>query len=183
MTQEQNNTLATEKSSRLIAVFEKLLPMVDAVSDKIRLFVILGFFATIWLVVWCFVIKHYHWGIGAAAGLTAFLPTLILSRFWWALEELKNLPDIAGEMVGDAKSELKASVQDIRTGSMPKISLFSAGKSLWSIGAMASEAKELLGSYLSVATLANPLMMVLGLLSLFGIMALVFLGVILAFFV
>jgi hypothetical protein len=28
-------------------------------------------------------------------------PTLILERFWWALEELKNLPDIAGQMMGD----------------------------------------------------------------------------------
>jgi hypothetical protein len=110
------------------------------------------------------------------------LPTLILARFWWALEELKSLPDIAGQMAGDAKSELQASVQNIRTGKIPKLGFFSAGKSLWSIGSMASEARELMGSYISVATLVNPFMLVLGVVSLVSVLLLLVTGLVLLFF-
>ncbi len=113
----------------------------------------------------------------------ALLPTLILGRFWWALEELKNLPDIAGQMMGDAKNELQESVQNIRAGKAPKLGFFSAGRSLWSVGAMVSEARDLLGSYLSITTLVNPFMLVLGVLSLLIIFMMCMVSLILAFFV
>ncbi|MEQ1740711.1 MAG: hypothetical protein ABL884_12490, partial [Methyloglobulus sp.] len=68
-------------------------------------------------------------------------------------------------------------------GKVPKLGFFSAGKSLWSIGAMAAEARELVGSYISVATLVNPFMLVLGVISLFSVFLLFFVGIVLAFFV
>jgi hypothetical protein len=175
--------LEPDKKNRLLAIFKNLLPLIDGLADKLRLLWILGLLISVWLVAWCFYFKHYSLGITVFAGIAALLPTLILLRFWWALEELKNLPDIAGEMAGDAKSELQESVQNIRAGKIPKLSFFSAGKSLWSIGAMASEAGELIGSYISVATLANPFMLVLGGLSIVGIFVLFAVGIVLAFLV
>lgn len=164
-------------------MFENLLPLIDGVADKLRLLSILGLLIAVWLVVWCFYLKHFSIAVTAIIGLAALIPALILLRFWWAVEDLKNLPDIAGDMAGDAKSELQASVRNIRAGKIPKISFLSAGKSLWSIGGMASEARELLGSYISVATLANPFMLILGILSFAGVFVLFLTGIVLAFFI
>lgn len=183
MAENPKNALEPDKKERLTSIFARLLPLVDSLADKLRLFWILGLLVTAWLVVWCYVLKHYAMGITVSVGIAALLPTLILARFWWALEELKELPNIAGDMVGDAKQELQESVQTIRAGKIPKLSFLSAGKSLWSVGAMASEARELLGSYVSVATLANPFMLVLGVLSFFGVFTLFLVGILLAFFI
>jgi hypothetical protein len=175
-------TLEADKQERLQSIFRKLLPMVDALADKLRLIWILGLLISVWLVVWCVILKHYAWTIGLAVGSLAILPSLILFQFWWALEELKNLPEIAGEMAGDAKSEFQVSVQNLRAGKLPKLSFLGAGKSLWSIGSLATEARELAGSYLSLATLANPFMLILGIISLFGVFVLFLTGIVLAFF-
>ncbi len=182
MTNEQPAPISPEKKQKLVAIFEHLLPLVDALADKIRFVVILGVLVTAWLVVWFFYLKHFSIGITAAVGVAAFLPTLILARFWWALEELKNLPNIAGQMAGDAKNELQISVQNIRAGKIPKLSLFSAGKGLWSIGSMAAEARELVGSYISVATLVNPFMLILGIVSLVSVLVLTVTSIVLVFF-
>jgi hypothetical protein len=179
----QESPLAPEQKQRLLVVFEKLLPVVDSLADKLRLILILGVLVTAWLVIWLFFLKHFSLGITAITGIVALLPTLILGRFWWALEELKNLPDIAGQMMGDAKNELQESVQNIRAGKAPKLGFFSAGRSLWSVGAMVSEARDLLGSYLSITTLVNPFMLVLGVLSLLIIFMMCMVSLILAFFV
>jgi hypothetical protein len=179
----ETTTLAPEKKQRLLTIFERLLPLVDGLADKLRLLWILGALVTAWLVVWCYYLKHYSLSVAIVAGLAAFLPSLILLRFWWALEELKSLPDIAGQMVGDAKSELQVSVQNIRAGKAPKLGFFSAGKRLWSVGAMVAEASELMGSYISVATLVNPFMLILGVVSIVSVFLLFFVGIMLAFFV
>jgi hypothetical protein len=183
MSEKPATSLEPEKKRQLLSTFERLLPLVDSLADKLRLLWILGLLITGWLVVWCYYLKHFSLGITIIGGISAILPTLILARFWWALEELKNLPEIAGDMVGDAKNELQESVQDIRTGKMPKLSFLSAGKSIWSVGALANEARDLMGSYLSVATLFNPFMLVLGALSFAGVYLLFFVGIVLAFFV
>ncbi|MEQ1545465.1 MAG: hypothetical protein ABL924_10500 [Methyloglobulus sp.] len=183
MAEEQVTTITSEKKQRLLSIFERLLPLVDSLADKLRLFLILGILVTLWLVVWCHFLKHYSLSITVTLGIAAFFPTLILARFWWALEELKNLPDIAGQVVGDAKTELQESVQNIRAGKVPKVGFFSAGKSLWSVGAMASEARELVGSYISISTLVNPFMLVLGVISFVSVFLLFLLGIMLVFFV
>lgn len=183
MPENPTTTLEPEKKQRLLSLFESLLPLVDSLADKLRLLWILGLLVAAWLVVWCYFLKHYALGITVFAGIAALLPTLILARFWWALEELKDLPNIAGEMVGDAKQELQESVQNIRAGNVSKLSFLGAGKSLWSVGAMASEARELVGSYISVATLVNPFMLVLGVLSFVSVFVLFLVGILLAFFV
>ncbi len=172
-----------EKKQRLLFIFERLLPLVDTLADKLRLVLFLGVLSAIWLVVWFYFLKHFSIGISAAAGIAAILPSLILARFWWALEELKNLPNITNQMMGDAKAEFQDSLLNLQSGKLPKLGFFSAGKSLWSIGAMAAEAKELLGSYIGIATLVNPIMLVLGAISFTCVFLLFFVGIVLALFV
>ena len=183
MPDEQSTLTGTEQKQRLLGIFARLLPLLDSLADKLRLFLVLGVLVVIWLVTWCFYLKHFSIAISAAVGIAALLPTAILARFWWAVEELKSLPDIAGDMMGDAKTELQASVQAIRAGKAPKLGFFSAGRTLWSVGGMTREIRELAGTYLSVATLANPLMLILGVVSLAGVFLLFLVGIVLAFFI
>lgn len=64
---------------------------------------VIGLLMLIWIAVWMLVIKHYALALTLPiVGLTA-IPLLILLRFWWSLEELKDLPTIADQMMGDAK--------------------------------------------------------------------------------
>ncbi|MEQ1637531.1 MAG: hypothetical protein ABL903_12645 [Methylococcales bacterium] len=181
MSEPQSNIASSEKKQRLLALFERILPLVDGVADKLRFVLIIGVLLVIWIGVWLFAIKHFSLGIGLSIIGLSILPLIVLLQFWWALEELKDLPNIAGQMMGDAKDEIRASVQEIRTGNIPKLSFFSATKGLCSLGSMLSEGRELLGSYISLSTLVNPFMLILGVLSLCFVFLLVFVGIVLAF--
>jgi hypothetical protein len=165
---EQQISTVTTKKQRLIALFEKLLPLVNSVATKLRWLLILGLLALVWLGVWSSFIQHFAWPVtGAIIGL-AVIPWLILLRFWWSLQELQDLPTIALQMLGDAKQEFRASVQN-RTA---KLSFFGATKGLWSIGSLLSDCTDLLGSYISLATLMNPFMLILGMISLISMLIL-----------
>ena len=170
------------KQQRMGALLAKLLPLVDVLADKVRLFVILNILSVIWLVVWSDQFKHFSTTISVVLGLFSLLPGLILARFWWALTELKDLPEIAGQMVGDAKGGLHASLAQLKAGQKPKLGLFGAGKSLWSIGSMMADVRDLFGSYLGIVTLANPFMLMLGVIVLFSVFFIVIAAIILAFF-
>lgn len=183
MPDKPTTSVDQEKKQRLLTIFERLLPLVDNLANKLRLTLLLGILSTLWLVAWFYFLKHFSIGISAAAGTAAVLPSLILARFWWALEELKNLPDIANQMMGDAKTELQDSLLNLQSGKLPKLGFFSVGKNLWSIGAMGAEAKELLGSYIGITTLVNPVMLVLGVISFICVFLLFFIGIVLALFI
>ena len=83
-------------------------------------------------------------------------------------------------MMGDAKDEFRQSIQGIRAGDVPKLSFLSATKGMWSIGSIIGEARDLLGSYISISTLINPFMLVLGVLSLGSFILLVLVSIVLA---
>ncbi|MBK8816954.1 MAG: hypothetical protein IPN42_16230 [Methylococcaceae bacterium] len=160
MSESTQTNVGPERKQRLQEIFQQLLPLLDSLVRTIRLTVVLGLFVSIWLIVWCVFLKHFSVTVCLIVGFTALLPTAILSRFWWAVEELKNLPQIAGQMMGDAKDEIESSVQNLRDGKTPKLGILNMGKNLWSVGAMASEVRELVGSYISLTTLVNPVMLI-----------------------
>lgn len=183
MTEKPRSTVDQDQKQRLLSIIDRLLPLIDNLADKLRLTFILGLLSTIWLVVWFYFLKQFSMGISLTIGIVAILPTLILARFWWALEELKRLPEIANQMMGDMKTELHASVQNLRSGKTPNLGFLSVGKNLWSVSAMASEARELMGSYISFTTLVNPIMLVLGAVSFVSVFLLFFVGIVLALFI
>lgn len=179
----QEPQLDADKKQRLLGVFERLLPLIDALADKLRLVICLGVLVSVWLAVWMFFLKQFSLGTSLAIAATSLLPTLILSKFWWSLDELKDLPKIADRMADDAKAEFKASLQTIRLENVPKLSFIGAGKKLWSIGGMVGEVREIVGSYLSLSTLLNPFMLILGTIAFVSVFLLFFVGIVLAFFV
>ena len=167
------------KQARLLVIFERLLPLVDSVSDKVRFAALLGVGLDVWILIWLFFLKGFSLSSALIVAGVVMLPLLILLRFWWALEEIKDLPNIAGRMMTDAKGEIQETVQGIRAGQVQKLGFLSSAKSLWSIGSMASEARELVGSYISIGTLVNPLSLILGVLSLLFVLLLVLVGLVL----
>ncbi|QTR50622.1 hypothetical protein [Candidatus Thiothrix anitrata] len=179
MSEVETTTEQPSTKQRLLELFQKLLPLVDSVSDKIRFAALLGFGLDVWIFVWLYFIKQFSAGTALVVAGILLVPVLILVRFWWALEEIKDLPNIAGRMVDDAKGEIRETVQGIQAGQVQKLSFLGSAKSLWSIGSMAGEARELLGSYISIGTLANPFALILGALSLVGVLGMTLLGLIL----
>ncbi|MGB5600432.1 MAG: hypothetical protein WBM66_17050 [Thiothrix litoralis] len=167
------------KQARLLVIFDRLLPLVDSVSDKVRFAALLGLGLDVWIFVWLFFLKGFSLSSALMVAGVVLLPLLILLRFWWALEEIKDLPNIAERMMTDAQGEIQETVQGIRAGQVQKLGFLRSAKSLWSIGSMASEARELVGSYISIGTLVNPLSLVLGVVSLLFVLLLVFVGLVL----
>ena len=179
MSEQQTNALSTENKQRLLELFGRLLPLVDGVADKLRFVLIVGLMLIGWVGLWLFVIKHFSATITLLIVGLALLPLLVLFRFWWAFEELKDLPDIAGQMMGDAKDEIRESIKGIRAGNISKSSFLSVSKGLWSVSSMLKETRELLGSYISISTLVNPFMLVLGVISLCFFLFLVVVSIVL----
>lgn len=168
-----------EDKQHLLDIFERLIPLVDSLSDSIRFAVLLGAGLATWIFLWMFLVNDYS--LTAAGIITALsaIPALILSRFWWALEELKELPDIVSDAMGDAKEEVKETIQQLHNGDIKKAGLLGSAKSLFSIRSILSEADDLLGSYISMSALINPLWLILGAFSLIAVILLILIGFVL----
>lgn len=178
------NSITEEPSAkqRLLELFENMLPLVDSVSDKIRFAALLGLGIDIWIFIWLYFLKHFSVTSSLIVAVLLLVPVLILLRFWFVMEELKDLPAIAGRMMDDAKNEIRETVHGIREGSSPRLGFIRSAKSLWSIGSMATEANELLGSYISIGMLVNPLSLILGAMSLLFILLFTVIGILLLVF-
>lgn len=163
---------SVDLQQRLLTLFEKLLPLVDSVADKLRFVLLLGVGLLVWIFVWMFFLQGFSLTTALVITGVSLLPLLVILRFWWALEELKDLPDIIEDMLEDAQDGFHDTVQSIRSGEKQAVGLLSSVKKLWSVGALAGEARELLGAYISIGTLANPFALVLGILSLLFILLL-----------
>lgn len=178
---ESQPTSTKENNPQLQALFQRLLPLVDSLADKLGFALIMGLLLLVWVGVWFGMIKKFSLLVTTLVVGLALLPLLILWRFWWSLNELKNLPAIVDDMTNDAKSQLKESVQQLRSNGKAQWNLVTAGKNLWSLSTMLTEGKELLGSYIGITTLLNPFMLLLGLLSLGFVLFLLISSIVLAF--
>lgn len=174
-----NDEAAGGKQAALLDMFDRMLPIVDGMADSIRNTALLGVLLVAWVFVWLFFLRDFSLMTALVVSGVALLPLLILARFWWALEELKGLPDIVEDMVDDAKGEFHETVQGIRAGDKQKMGLIGSMKNLWSVGSLAREAKELVGSYISIGTLMNPFMLILGVFSLLFVLLLTLVGIVL----
>jgi hypothetical protein len=163
-------------------IFQSLLPLVESVAGKLRFALIVGIVLVTWIFIWMFFLQHFSLASSLIVLGVICLPLLILTRFWWALEQLKDLPNIAGQMMNDAQGEIQETVNGIKAGNIQKLGFLGSARSLWSIGSLATEAKDLLGSYISIGTLANPFSLILGALSLMFILALIFISLVLGFY-
>lgn len=183
MSTENNTDPTNDKKLRLLALFERMLPLIDSIAGSLQWVLILGGLSMCWIGYWAFVLKHYAWWVTGLLVLFALIPLAVILQFWWSIVQLRDLPTIAGQMFGDAKNEIRSSIQGLQSGQTLKSSFFGAGKKLFSLGSMAMEARELMGSYISVTTLMNPFMLVLGVIALAWLGLLILFSWLLIFFV
>lgn len=172
-----------ENKERLLNIFERLIPLIDGISDSIRFAVLLGLGLALWIFSWMFLLNDYSLTTAAIITALSAIPALILSRFWWALEELKELPDMVSDMMGDAKEEMQETIQGLHNGNIKKAGFIGSAKSLFSIRSLLSEADDLLGSYISMGALINPLWLILGVFSLIAVIVLTLVSITLLLFV
>jgi hypothetical protein len=165
-----------------LRLFDRLLPIVDAIADTVRLAAVLGLLMLVWIFVWMTRVSDFSTQTGILMSLAACLPVAVLLWYWWGLESLKKLPETVAQIAGNASSEVRSHIQGIRAGETRKwVSHVSLGK-LWELRSLADEARELLGSYARVGFLANPLLLVLLFLSLLSLVPLGLVSLALAVF-
>jgi hypothetical protein len=168
-----------ERKGALLKLFDRMLPIVDGIADSFRFATLVGLALVIWIVVWV----YYFGGFGLTTALITLaviiLPILVLLRFWLGLEDLKKLPQTVENVVSDARDEIEERVAGIRS-SEKKLGLFSSAGKIWELRSLVDEAGALLGSYVNIGSLVNPISLLLGFLSLLCIPGLALVASVLA---
>jgi hypothetical protein len=164
---------------KLEELLAKLMPLVGSATRKLRFVMLIGIAVIIWLFVFMFVLHemNLNWALGISAILS--LPVFWLSRFYFALQDLNDLP----EQINEIKAELTESLLSLKnTKKATAVNAVSGAKDLWEIRSLLSSGREILGDYVSIAILANPFSLLLGVLSIFALFLLTLLAIVLAFF-
>ena len=156
----------------LLAIFNKLLPLIDNVSDGVRLIALIGVFVTLWLFIWMFFILHWSLLLVLVMAGVVCIPSLILLRFWWALEDLKDLPTIAEALMEEVTTEVKSGWNDVRANKKKALSFIGQAKNLWEMKSLLGQLDEVFSQYLNIGLLINPFSLLLAILSLLSIFVL-----------
>ncbi|HHL19832.1 MAG TPA: hypothetical protein ENJ33_08860 [Thiothrix sp.] len=165
-----------KKLEKLLA---KLMPLVGSATKKLRFLILMGIAVILWLFIFMFVLQKMTLGWALGISVVLALPVLWLSRFYFALQDLNDLP----EMINEIKTDLTSSLQALTsTKKVTAVNAVSGAKDLWEIRSLLSNGREMLGDYVSIAVLANPLSLFLGVLSVISLFALVLLGIVLGIF-
>lgn len=170
----------TSALSRLKPIFQRLLPLVDDLADALGVLLLISLSVAIWVFVYLHFLQHFPLIVSAGVSVLSLLPILILSRFWFALENLKDIPKIAEEMIDDVTGDVAQSWHSVKSGKKGALNFFGQAKKLFEIRSILSSADDIIGQYFSIGPLVNPFYLFLGVLSLFGLFILFVSGFVLA---
>ena len=174
--------MSTETSTlnKLKPIFQRLLPLVDDLADALGILLLISLSVVIWIFVYLHFLQHFSLVISAGVSGLSLLPILILLRFWFALENLKDIPKIAEEMIDDVTDDVAQSWHSVKSGKKGALNFFGQAKKLFQIRSILKSADDIMGQYFSIGPLVNPFYLFLGLLSLFGLFFLFISGFFLA---
>ncbi len=173
---ESKNKKSLQLDDKLFNLFNKLVPLVDNVSDGVRAIALLGAVVTGWLFIWMFFIQHFSAITALIVCGILFVPSLVLLRFWWALEDVKNLPDIAKEMIDDVTDEVKSTWKEVREDKKKALSFIGQAKNLWETKALLGQLDDVFSQYLNFGLLINPFSLLVAVLSLVAVLVLMLVG-------
>ena len=162
--------------------FQRLLPLVDDLADGLGILLLISLTITIWIFVYLFKLQHFSLTMSLGSAGLALMPILILSRFWFALEGLKDIPKIAEEMIDDVTEDAAQSWHAIKSGKKGALNFFGQAKKLFEIRSILNSADDIIGQYFSIGPLVNPFYLFFGVLSLLGLFILFLTGGVLALF-
>lgn len=180
MTDQPTPPELQSRKHALLRLFDRMLPIVDGVLFGVRFTALLGFALLAWIFTWMYYLNDFSLVLSLLVCGAASLPLLVLTYFWWSLDELRQLPDTIAEMMEGANTELRERVTSIRSGQRKKMSLMTTAKSILNIGSLVGEARTLVGSYLRAGSLMSPLLLLLGFLSVLYIIPLILSSLLLA---
>ncbi len=164
--------------SRARAALERLLPLAERLAGAIRAVSLLGLGAVSWLFVWLYFLRGSSLTTALIVSALAMLPVLVLVRFWWSLAELRELPRIMRTMRADLGEEVTGTLNSLRAGERGRtLGLIAQARRLFEVRSLLGQLDDVIGQYLSVGMLVNPLMLMLGVVSLLGVGLLVVVGV------
>ena len=149
--------------------FQKLLPLVDDLADGLGVLLLISIALTIWVFVYFFQLHHFSLAISLGICVFPLLPILILSRFWFALESLKDIPKVAEEMIEDVTEDVAQSWHAAKSGKKGALNFFGQAKKLFAIRSILSSSGDIMGEYFSIAPLINPIYLFFGALSFVGL--------------
>lgn len=164
-----------ERKGALLKLFDRMLPIVDGIADSFRFATLLGLVLVIWIFAWMFYFGGFDLATALLAVAVLILPILVLLRFWLGLEDLKKLPQTVAALVSDASNEVKERVASIRS-SEKRLGLIGSARKIWELRSLVGEAGQLLGSYVNIGSMVNPISLILGFLSLLFIPGLALVG-------
>lgn len=165
--------------SKLKQSFQQLLPLVDDLADALGVLLITSLLVIIWVFIYFFYLHHVSLGMSLGVSFLSLLPLLILSRFWFALENLKGIPAMAEELIDDVTEDVTQSWHAAKSGKKGALNFFGQAKKLFQIRSIISSADDIIGQYFSIAPLINPLYYIFGVLSFIALFFLFVTGAIL----
>lgn len=168
----------TSTLSKLKHTFQQLLPLVDDLADALGVLILISAGIIGWVFYYLFQIHHFSLAISLGVSALSLLPILVLSRFWFALESLKDIPTVAEEMIDDVTDDVAQSWHAVKSGKKGALNFFGQAKKLFEIRSILNSADDIIGQYFSIGPLVNPFYLFLGVLSLFSLFFLFMAGVV-----
>ncbi len=162
-------SLEASSLEKIKQLFQRILPLVDDVADALGVLLLCSAIAAIWIFIYFFYLQTYSLTISLVVGALSFLPILILLRIWFALENLKDIPKIAGEMIDDVTDEAAQSWHAIKSGKKGAMNVLGQARKLFEIRGLLKSADDIFEQYFSIGPLINPFYLFLGVLSLIAL--------------
>ncbi len=169
----------TVNDSKLKEAFQKILLLVDDLADGLRLVLLISVVLSLWIFIYCFQLHQVSLITSLMISGLTLLPSLILSRTWYALENLKDIPKVAEEIIDDVTDEVAQSWHHVKSSKKGALNFFGQAKKLFQIRTLLNSADDIIGQYFSVGPLVNPFYLFLSALSFLGLFFLFVMGVIL----
>lgn len=180
MTTSNNQPIQKQPmDQRLFDQLNKLVPLIDNVADAIRSISLLGLAIIAWIFIWMFFLSSVPLIYSLFITAILAIPVLITLRFWLGLESLKNLPDIADNLMDDVTDEVKAQWKSLNGNEKKRMNIIGQAKNLFEIKSIIGELDDVFAQYINIGSLLNPLSLILGVISLLAIFALSLIAIIL----
>ncbi len=155
--------------NKLKQSFQRLLPLVDDLADGLGVLLVISIISMAWIFGYFFYLKHFSLTLSLGISSFALLPILILSRFWYALESLKDIPVIAEELIEDVTEDVAQGWHAAKSGKKGAFNFLGQAKKLFEIRSKLNSADDIIKQYFSIGPLVNPFYLFLGVLSLAGL--------------
>jgi hypothetical protein len=161
-------------------LIRKILPLVDDVADALGVSLLISVITIGWIFIYLYYLQHFSFALALGIAGCALLPCLVLIRVWFALENLKNMPEIIGDLVEDVSESASESWKTVKSGKKGVLNVVGQARKLFQIRSLLGSAGDIFEQYTSIGPLINPFYLFFAVLSLISLFFLLIVGCILA---